>query len=67
MDNLIMELPDMMKDVHQKAYRQGMRKAAEKIRQLIEDQYSGNGAMNDGIDIAIGVVDNYMKEIDDEG
>lgn len=61
MDEFIMELPDMMKETYQKAYRQGMRTAADRLRYLIESQIGGNGSINDGLDIAIRIIDEYIR------
>lgn len=37
-----------------------------KIRDEIKQQYTGCGLINDGLDIAIGIVENHLKEINDE-
>ena len=61
MDEFIAELPNMMKETYQKAYRQGMRTAADRLRYLIESQIGGNGSINDGLDIAIRIIDEYIR------
>ena len=61
MDEFISELPNMMKETYQKAYRQGMRTAADRLRYLIESQIGGNGSINDGLDIAIRIIDEYIR------
>lgn len=61
MDEFIAELPNMMKETYQKAYRQGMRTAADRLRYLIESQIGGNGSINDGLDIALKVIDEYIR------
>ena len=61
MDEFIAELPNMMKETYQKAYRQGMRTAADRLRYLIESQIGDNGSINDGLDIAIRIIDEYIR------
>lgn len=37
-----------------------------KIRDEIKQQYTGCGLINDGLDIAIDIVETYLKELNDD-